>query len=217
MKRAKWIVIFIASGLILTPTAWSQSLGITGGVNIANFNGIKNATTKNGMIIGAFINYSFMGGIQLQPEVLFSMKGASGATILGGNTGGPPTATQTYDFTLSYIEVPVLLKANVLEVPLLPIDVDIFAGPDFAFNVASKNKTTLANITTTTDEMSNTRPFDFNITIGAGPEIDLAGMTLGAEVRYTFGTGPVFKNSLPVKPLSDVKNGAWSIMASIGF
>ena len=216
MRRTKWIVILAIIGFISVNNARSQSLGITGGVNIANFNGIKNATTKNGMIIGGFINYGFIGGVSLQPEVLFSVKGASatvspdGSTVLG-------QLGEHYSWTLSYIEVPILLKMDVLDVPILPVNVDIYAGPDFAFNVGSKYETTSGGITTTSDGSGETHRFDLNIAVGGGPNINLGTVTIGAEVRYTFGTGPVFKNSLPTKPFANVENGTWSIMASVGF
>ncbi|MCL5268543.1 MAG: hypothetical protein M1469_10635, partial [Bacteroidetes bacterium] len=76
---------------------------------------------------------------------------------------------------------------------------------------------TFGGVTTTTDGSGETHPFDFNIAVGGGPNINLGTVNIGAEVRYTFGTGPVFKNSLPTKPFADVKNGTWSIMASVGF
>ncbi len=215
MKRIEWLVILMIIGFVSVTNAWSQSLGITGGVNIASFNGIKNASTKNGMIIGGFINYGFIGGVSLQPEVLFSVKGAS-ATVSPDNGSILGQLPEHYSWTLNYIEVPILLKMDVLDVPILPVNVDIFAGPDFAFNVGSKYETTFGGVTTTTDGSGETHPFDFNIAVGGGPNINLGTVNIGAEVRYTFGTGPVFKNSLPTKPFADVKNGTWSIMASVG-
>jgi len=207
MKR----IIFVIVGLMIVSgsvtNAQSRRIGITGGVNIANFNGISNATTKNGIIIGGFVEYDFIGGFVLQPELLFSMKGAK----------KPSTSSSTtrYTWTANYIELPVLFKFDVVSVPILPVNVDLYAGPDFAFNVASRNEATSGNTTTTTNEMSNTRPFDFNIAVGGGPNLDIGLAKVGVELRYTFGTGSAFKNGST--PFGNAKNGVWSIMASAGF
>ncbi len=66
-------------------------------------------------------------------------------------------------------------------------------------------------------EKGNTNPFDFNIAVGGGPNLDLGLTTVGVELRYTFGTGPAFKNGGSGTPFGDAKNGVWSIMASAAF
>jgi len=208
MRRSTWIIAALML-LIGTVNAQSQKLGVTGGVNISNFNGIGNATTKNGVIIGAFAEYDFIGGFAIQPEVLFSMKGAKGSTTT-------PTVTQS-TWTANYVEVPILLKYDVLSLNILPMNVDLYAGPDFAFNVASKDETSLGTVSQTTDEKSNTQPFDFNIAVGGGPNLNLGPMTVGAELRYTFATGSVFKSGASSAQFGSAKNGVWSIMASVGF
>ncbi len=186
---------------------------------MSRFNGVGDVSTRDGMIVGGFMEYDFVGGISLQPEILFSMKGASG-TYTGNQLSlrpSPVVSGEQYDWVLNYVEIPVLIKFNVFSLTVLPLGVDLYAGPDFAFNVASQNKTTLGNVTTTTDETGNTRPFDFNIVVGGGPNFDLGLMTLGVEARYTFGTGPIFKDGNLEAPASDTKNGVWSIMASAAF
>ena len=146
------------------------------------------------------------------------MKGASGTYGNQVSLAPSPVAPgERFDWTLNYIEIPLLVKFNVLSVPLLPLDVDLYAGPYFAFNVASKNESTLGNVTTTTDEAGNTHTFDFNIVVGGGPNFDLGLMTLGVEARYTFGTGNAFNDGNPEAPGSGTRNGVWSIMASATF
>ena len=136
------------------------------------------------------------------------MKGAKGTT-----SQGLLTTSQT-TWTANYIEVPILFKFDIIAVPILPVRVDVYAGPDFAFNVLSRNETTYGGIVTTTDEKDNTHPFDFNIAVGGGPNVDLGVTKVGIELRYTFGTGPAFKNGGSGNPFGDAKNGVWSVMAS---
>ena len=209
MKRIIFVIASVMFASLGAAYAQSQRIGVTAGVNIANVNGISNATTKNGMIIGGFIEYDFMGGFALQPELLFSMKGTKEPS--------PTSSTAQYTWTSNYVEVPVLLKFDVLTVPILPVNVDLYAGPDFAFNVASKNEASSGNTSTTTDMKSSTRPFDFNIAVGGGPNLDLGLAKVRVELRYTFGTGSAFKSGGSGNPFGDAKNGVWSIMASAAF
>ena len=214
MNRIIWMFSAAMIAMASMASAQSQRIGVTGGVNISNFNGISNASTKNGSIIGGFIEYD-LGGLAIQPEVLFSEKGAKGSTTV-------PFGSQQYTWTANYVEVPVLLKLDVLNLTILPMNVDVYAGPDFAFNVSSQQEATDYGpppipVTVTTDEKSNTRPFDFNIAVGGGPNLDLGLMTVGAELRYTFGTGSAFKSGGTGMPFGNAKNGVWSIMASVGF
>ena len=209
MKPVAWVIVMTVVVLAGAAEAQTQMIGVTAGVNIANVNGIGNATTRNGVIVGAFIEDDFIGGFAIQPEILFSGKGAK-------TTTSNPLVTQS-TWTANYVEVPILLKYDFLSLPVVPLNVDLYAGPDFAFNVASKSETTYAGLVTTTDEKGNTQPFDFNIAVGGGPNIDLGLAKVGVELRYTFGTGSAFKSGGSGNPFGDAKNGVWSIMASAAF
>ncbi len=213
MKHLLWMMIPVVIGLSNCIEADAQTFGVTGGLNIANLNGVNGASPKDGVIIGGFAEYGLIGGLTLQPEVLFSMKGVKEEPV-----GTFPVGAGTSEWTLNYIEVPVLLKVDVLTFPVLPVNVDLYAGPDFAFNVVSENKSSFGGVTLITNESGGTRPFDFNITVGGGPNIDLGPMSLGVELRYTFGTNSPFKNEFAAAlPDGGGKNGVWSIMASAAF
>ena len=104
--NTKWLVIAVLMMLCIK-TGWADaslptdtermSAGIKLGLNIANLTGkgISNAETggysfspKMGFCAGGFFNYSF-GLIGIQPEVLFTQKGANfKKTILGTNYSG---------------------------------------------------------------------------------------------------------------------------------
>jgi len=208
MKRIALLLVPI-SMIIFSNQADGQTshFGITAGLNIANVKGIDGATTKNGLIIGAFTSYDFSNLFAIEPQLLFSMKGASGTVP----NGPDPNAGSDFKWTLNYVELPILVKVEVISVPVLPVSVAAYAGPDFAFNVASSDKLTLNSQTQTLDEKGNTHPFDFNIAAGVEADLDLSITTLGLGARYTFGTGPVFKTG------PNSKNGVWSIMASAAF
>ncbi len=215
MKRIKWLMLAFLTGVMIdVHGARAQQLGITGGVNIANLTGHPYSSSRDGLIIGGFARYNLVAGLALQPEILFSMKGASGTPNSIGPV--PVYVPETSTLTLDYIEVPVLLRMNLFSLPILPAGFDIFAGPDFAFNVYSQAKTTTYSSSGTQEFTSNAseniREFDFNVAVGGGPKINIGPITLGLEVRYTFGTGRAFRSAG-----NNWNNNVWSVMASAGF
>ncbi len=214
MKRITWFLPILVLVLLYIPEAKAQELGVTGGLNMANLSGKTYSTTKDGLVIGGFARYNLIAGLSLEPEVLFSMKGATGTVTPLGPT--PVNVRETSTLTMDYVEVPILLRMNLLSLPILPAGIDIFAGPDFAFKVYSDSKNTiyLSNSTQVrSGSMSGElRNFDFNIAVGGGPNITIGPMTLGLELRYTFATGRAFHSES-----SNWNNNVWSIMASASF
>lgn len=190
------------------------SFGVKAGLNLANVYGrdaskpFPGNEIKPGLVVGAYMTYSFVPLLSIQPEVLFSMKGTKG-------TQTPPYSTVPIDYTqtFNYIEVPVLLKLNLPVGPALPFSPTLFAGPDFAFNVASKEELTYqgAPSSVTMDTKYLTRSFDFNVAVGLGGTIGIGPANLGLELRYTFGTGSLLKAGE-----GNVKNGVFAVMASVG-
>ena len=102
--------LLILSLIILTifgAEAQKARLGLKGGANFANLDRANNPDSKTGFHLGAYAEFG-AGGISIQPEILFSTKGAK-------------------DFDLSYVEIPVLLKKSFAKV------LNIHLGPQFGF------------------------------------------------------------------------------------
>lgn len=131
-----WIMMSLVTGFWSYSDAGAQTFGVTGGLNIANLNGVDGTSPKDGIIFGGFAEYGLASGLAIQPEVVFSMKGVNGKPA----GTAVPVGAGPYEWTLNYVEVPILLKVDVLAFPVVPLDVDLFARPDVAFNVASENK-----------------------------------------------------------------------------
>lgn len=106
MKKFSILTFFVLAAVV---SAHAQvGLGIKGGLNFANID-IENADydSRTGYHFGAFAEIG-LGGLALQPELLFSAKGAD-------------------DLDLSYLEVPILLKKNFAKV------LNVHLGPQFGF------------------------------------------------------------------------------------
>lgn len=160
----------IASGvvalLILTPIAcWPAHdvmLGIKAGVNIANFTGddVFHNSSSEGAVGGLFARYGLSPSWSLQPEALFTMRGAEFAV----------DDIQT-EQQINYIEIPLLARFGWGHgASFRP---SLFAGPSVAFLV--KNQI-VDGAEIDLKGQTGTRDYD-------------VGAILGAELDYTVGSG----------------------------
>ncbi len=219
MKHSIWPVAILALGIISdVPEAKAQEFGIIGGLNIASLGGgvFSQQSSRDCLVVGGFARWDLVGGLAVQPEVLFSMKGASGYPAPGIAPSWDASYVISRREILDYVDVPVLLRINLFSIPLLPASFDIFAGPDFAFLMYSISKMTVVSAPGT-QELTTGGPggfnlFDFNVAVGGGPEFNLGPTTLGLQLRYTFGTGRIFTNAG-----DSWVNDVWSIMGSASF
>ncbi|MHB8336234.1 MAG: porin family protein [Ignavibacteriaceae bacterium] len=198
-----FLCLFIIGFSLSTQAQTDLKFGAKAGLNFANLSGNDvppGAGTRTGLVIGGFMTWNFAPMFGLQPEVLYSMKGTSGAT-----------QGVSYTFSVNYIEIPVLLKFNIPLAPSSPVSASLYAGPDFAFNVASSVETSSNGQTTTTDESNMTKGFDFNIMFGGGIGFNVGPTVLGVELRYSLGTGTAASDG------TDMKNGVLALLASVTF
>ncbi len=213
LKKSFLIVAISVLCFGLDANAQLPQFGAKVGLNLADVYGFEMPSdfqytkeVREGLVVGAYMTYDIMPLFSIQPEVLYSMKGTK------FNVTSPVPAD--YLFSYNYIEVPVLLKLNLPIGTVAPFKVNVFAGPDFAFNVTAYEKVTdsvLPNNSTTFDEKFETSSFDFNLAVGAGTGLDVGPTTLGLELRYTFGTHTLTKGSG-----SGDRNGVFAVIASVG-
>src|SRR5215813_4652416 len=87
----------------------SPKLGIKGGVNLTNMyvNDISDENMKVGVNLGFFAKLPLTRGFSIQPELLYTSKGAKETYNNFFQGSGE------YRFNLNYIELPVLAVINV--------------------------------------------------------------------------------------------------------
>jgi hypothetical protein len=163
MKKL-WTILMIGAfaGLLLLPQTASAGVrfGLKGGANVANVNGNWNealSTSTVGFCGGIFLELNFGKILTIQPEVLYTMKGAD---------------TGDGKLKFDYIEIPVLLK---LRIPTGSFHPFIFAGPAFGFNL----KALIEGV-----EISHMPAADYSAVIGGGLQL---GRSIHVDVRYTMG------------------------------
>jgi len=94
-------------------------IGLKGGANLASYTGTdsKDTKAKYGFSAGATFNFALSDLISIQPELLYSQKGIkldysgnnNSDAVVFKNSGA---TAGTFGQTLSYIDVPVLMRVN---------------------------------------------------------------------------------------------------------
>lgn len=187
----------------------SPKFGIKGGVNITNLyvdDDVSDENMKVGFNAGFFAKLPVTRGFSIQPELLYSSKGAKETYdnfILGEGE---------YRFNLNYIELPVLAVFNLAK------NFNLHVGPYVSY-LAGVNIKDLNKDEGTIDEVAeldadNFNRFDYGVAGGLG--IDISNFTIGA--RYNYGLKEIGKSgSVSGELLKDSKNSAISLYIGIGF
>jgi hypothetical protein len=192
-----------AAALILPQTAAADvRFGIKAGANVANVNGnfadnITDWKTQVGFCGGIFLEFNFGRLLTLQPEVLYTMKGAEAVIDDGVITG-------TGKLRFDYLEIPILLK---LRIPTGSVHPFIFAGPAFGFNL----KATFEDITGGASDVDGANKVDYSAVLGGGLQL---GRSIHVDVRYTLG---LQKLEIPDLGTIDLKNGVLSATLGLAF
>jgi Outer membrane protein beta-barrel domain len=167
--------------LLISVVAIAQpKLGIKAGGNIANLSGddVENPDSKFGFAFGGFFEYQFSPLFAVQPEIYYTMKGATDkASVTGG--------TVDITYTLDYIEVPILLKV-VIPVQGSKINPSIFAGPFLGFNTTAKIKAEFQG-QSQEEDIQDVKSTEFGAQFGGGIGFDVGRNEVGFDIRYILG------------------------------
>lgn len=182
-------------------------LGIKGGLNLTTLysSDVSTDHMKAGFNAGLFAKLPVTRGFSIQPEILYSLKGAK------SNYDNFVQGSGEYRFNLGYIEVPVLAVVN------LGPNFNIHAGGYAAYlvNANVKNVNDNGDIQGATDlSTGDFNRWDFGLAGGVG--FDIGNFTLGA--RYNYGLSHIGKSgNLAGELAGNSKNAGFSIYAGFGF
>ena len=172
-------ILFFLAGAAIVNAQSSLRFGPTVGLNFANIGGkdaTGNLSTKTGLFIGGFMTYQFSDMFALEPQVVYSMKGATSAQ------GGVNST-----ISLNYIDIPVFLKLYIPLAGNSNIKPEIYVGPSFGFNVAASIEQTANGQTNTADVSSQVKGFDMGLGFGGGVAFGVGSGLLDFSVRYSLG------------------------------
>lgn len=169
------LALLVAFALPVSSQAQSDTyIGIRGGVTQATFYGDDVASNdfRPGFTGGVFLTYDVNPQFSIQPEVLYSLRGAK-------NHFSATSSPDLNDVRVSQdvIEIPVLFK---LSAPLSPITPRIYAGPALGFITGSDVDGQEADDAFTDVDFSGVVGGEIAYSLGGGAEVALDG-------RYNLG------------------------------
>jgi hypothetical protein len=160
-------------------------------------------TSRQGAITGVYLHFPLRDAVAIRPELLFSLKGGSTVTTIGGQQAN-------IDIELAYIELPLLLRASFPTGSIRPV---LFAGPALAIQIGCDFSSDLggqSRRSTCGDSLTTVRSWDFGLVGGGGVEKRLRRATVALEARYTVGTRSVLEDL-------DLKNRAFGLVLAVTF
>lgn len=201
MKKSL-LLLFVAVSFATSPAfAEGMMAGVKGGLNFANLIGdnVEEAASKTSFVGGAFLCYPLTEIFAIQPELLFTMKGAKNED-----------SEDDESWNINYIEIPILLKVA------LPtegnVDPSLYVGPGFGFLLSSKVSNGGER-----DLKDETEGFDIGLIVGAGVDYQLEAGALSLEARYEVGMTTLAKEEDDSGEKLDINNSVISIMVGYGF
>ncbi len=181
--------------VLIASAQFKAQIGLKGGLNLASINtddpkASYDATT--GYHFGAYALIKVLS-FGIQPEVLYSVKGAAGEIDVAG-----VKSDFSQDFV--YLEFPVMAKFY------LPLGLNLQAGPQFGTLISAEGKIQNSGGTTTISKGSY-KNSDISAAFGAGWDMPFG---LNVSARYVIGLSDVNDGNG-----ADAKNRTFQL--SVGF
>ena len=211
-------LLAFACMLTLAPAgarAQEITLGVKGGLNFSNLSVDDPADpdfdfdSQTDFLAGAFAQFGFGRIFAVQPEVLYSQRGAK------SRNEDPATKLD-----LDYVEIPLLLMVRLAsrESPMYPI---LYAGPSVAFETRCRVSGEEGGVSVSLDcddpqldGAFETTKTNFGLVFGGGFEILFSRLTIQLDVRYNLGLTNL--NDAEDAEQVSVKSRAWSFMLGLG-
>jgi len=221
LRRTLLVLLVSCIAVLAAGSAYGQSIaiGVKGGLNSSDLS-INDPDdpsidfdTKTGFAGGIFGQFAIGDLFAIQPEVLYSPKGAK-------LTDEEVTAS----INLKYIEIPILLMARIAtNGNLRPL---FYVAPVVSFESSCKLAASGEGVTidvdcdaagdaTDGDFELKTKSTDFGMAFGVGLEVNLNALVLQLDGRYNLGLSNL--NDTSGEEDISVKNRTWQFFLGVGY
>nr|WP_315207624.1 porin family protein [uncultured Flavobacterium sp.] len=177
----------------------TPSYGFKGGLNFSNFyvDNVDDSNMLTGFNAGLYAKFPITNSIAIQPEINYTTKGSEQIYDNGVVQG-------TSKFNINYIEVPVLLVANITD------NFNVHVGPYAAYMVSGKTKND-SNFGSSESELDTDdfNKLDAGISGGLGLDFDVVNF----GVRYNYGLTKIGKDNSFTS--SDAKNSVFNVYVGL--
>lgn len=213
--RAARTSLPLAVVALLTVAAPAQAqFGVRGGVNLTDLVGDDAGETerRRGLSLGAYVDVFRVGPVDVAAEVYYRQKGAD-LTSLQAELAQGQAPPETLEFGLDYVEIPVLLRWNVVQGSRARLY--LAGGPAFAWRLdcgievssGTGDSSPDCDDLLGDDAEETLRDYEQGLVVSGG--IDLLVLrnmgALNLDARYTKGLSRVSGNR-------EWKNEAFSLM-----
>jgi hypothetical protein len=178
--------------------------GLKAGMNLANIHGddIEDSKFKVGFCGGGFVAFGLGKVVVIQPELLYSQKGAKWQEEYIGETG-------KVTFKFNYLEMPVFIK---MIVPVQgKVKPSFFLGPYFGIMITGPRGELEVDGTTIEEDLEGVKDTDFGVVFGGGLDFVLGKGKIVFDVRYGLGLTTLDEEG------ADVKNNVFSFLVGYSF
>jgi hypothetical protein len=185
----------------------TAKFGIKGGVNLTSLYvaNVSSEHMKVGFNAGIFAKLPVTRGFSIQPELLYSVKGAK------DDYNNLVEGSGEYRFNLGYVELPLLAVVNLG--PNFNLQAGGYAAYLVSATVKDVNNDGTVNGATELNA-DNFQRWDFGLAAGLG--FDVENFTLGA--RYNYGLTHIGRSgNLSADLMQNSKNAGVSIYIGFGF
>jgi hypothetical protein len=209
MRRAVLAIVGLCVCLSAVEAQAQVTLGLKGGLNLANLNVEDSDGTKidldkrTSFAGGAYLQAGLGSVLALQAEALYVPSGARG-------DNGAAT------IELSYIDIPLLALVRVPagDAAIWPI---VYAGPVLSFQTKCRLKADgggSVDCGSGTSGLFQTKSPDISAAVGGGLEVFMGGYTLQLDIRYTHGFVNIDASEAGLA--GTVNNRSWSFYLGLG-
>ncbi|HUG39805.1 MAG TPA: porin family protein [Longimicrobiales bacterium] len=178
-----------AVGAAAGDAAGQSAMGVKAGANLATLAGADDSGSLTGLTAGAYLGFGIGDRLAVQLEALYSVRGGTGLTI-GANALDPAAAPS--DVQLSYVEVPLLLRAGYPGERLLA---SLFLGPYVGFLLSCRLTQPDGAEGDCDDEARaswfSPRGTEYGLVVGGGLDWAIGESTIFVDLRYALGLTPI--------------------------
>jgi hypothetical protein len=172
----------------------AMRFGVTLGLNSSTMSGddTKDASRLTGIIAGILLNVPVGANFAIQPELLYSMKGAR---LSNADASEPFDVVTRSGPLIDYAEIPILLR---FDVPgsggVKPF---LYGGPALSFKVACEFDAEGLGVSfvkacdEATDGGAEFKSIDYGLVVGGGLAFDRSNMSFTLGTRYNHGLANV--------------------------
>lgn len=199
------VIALVLSALVIPISLIAQDArtGIKGGLNISNLyiDDVSDESLRPGFHIGVFTQLPISETFAIQPEVMYSTKGAratydTDAIDLEGE----------YKFNLNYVDVPVLATFKLGE------SANIHIGPYVSY-LTNASVSSDGDIVEGTSDLNRDHFANIDYGLSAGFELNFSAVTVGT--RYNYGLNQVADSEAAELILGDAKNSLAQVYVAL--